>query len=503
MFRVIAQEIASLVKKYQGSLSGEHGDGRLRGEFIPQIIGKENYELLRQIKHQWDPEGIFNPGKIVDSPPMDQHLRYEKNQQTPEYETAFDFSREKGILRAAEMCNGSGDCRKSEWTGGTMCPSYMATRDEKDSTRARANVLREYLTRSHRSNPFDQPEIGEAMDLCLSCKGCKKECPSNVDMAKLKAEWQYQQYKSKKPGIRTRMIAGYGKTMAQLEKVPWLFNGSHNWIKPVMGFAPKRSMPRMATKSLRQWFNQDFEGRTETTKGRVYFFFDEFTNYLDVEIGQKAISLLDRLGYHVIAIPHVQSGRSYISKGFLDEVRGLAKENVSLFHKALMEKPGAVVGVEPSAILTFRDEYPDLLRAEDQDRAHELAAHCFTMEEFLARELEAGNIKGEDFRPGNKKIWVHGHCHQKALIGMVPTKKILQAAGHHTMILPTGCCGMAGSFGYEKAHYEISMKIGELVLFPKIREADDQVLILASGTSGRHQIWDGTGKRAYHPVEVL
>ena len=503
LFRTIAAEIASLVKKYEGSLSGEHGDGRLRGEFIPQMIGEENYQLLMRVKTAWDPNNIFNPGKIVDTAPMDTSLRYEKNQETPEFETMLDFSKDQGIVRAAELCNGSGDCRKSALTGGTMCPSYQATRDEKDTTRARANILREMLTRSKETNPFTHPEIKEVMDLCLSCKGCKSECPSNVDMGKLKAEWQYQTIKEQGTPFRTKMIAHYAKSMEKFEKAPWAYNLTRNLSKPILGFAGGRSIPKMASQTLRSWYEKKFHSLQRKPKKTVYFFFDEFTNYLDVEIGKKAIMLLDRMGYEVRAAKHAISGRAYLSKGMLEEARDLAKENVSLFH-SLLKKDVCLVGIEPSAILTFRDEYPDLLRGKEKEQALKVSEQTFTIEEFLAKELDARNLTSSDFPRTRQKVMVHGHCHQKAVSSMAPTMKVLKAAENFKVeMIPSGCCGMAGSFGYEKEHFEVSMKIGELVLFPKVRDAEEDTIILASGTSCRHQIWDGTKKVARHIVEIL
>ncbi len=503
LFRTIAEEIASLVKKYKGSLSGEHGDGRLRGEFIPQMIGKENYALLKQIKTAWDPNNIFNPGKIVDTAPMDTSLRYEKGQSTKELDTMLDFSQNQGIIRSAELCNGSGDCRKSALTGGTMCPSYMATRDEKDTTRARANILREFLTHSEKSNPFEHEEIKEVMDLCLSCKGCKSECPSNVDMAKLKAEWQYQSYKSNGVSWRTRMIANYSKSIVKFESAPFLYNLTRNMSKPLLGFASGRSIPKMARRSLRSWFRKKFHSLQRQPKKKIYFFFDEFTNYLDVEIGKKAIMLLDRLGYQVLEIPHAPSGRAYLSKGLLEEAKELAQENIQAF-KGLLNEDTCLIGVEPSAILTFRDEYADLLRGDEKETAQSVAQFVFTLDEFLAKELDNETLSPSDFPRENKKILIHGHCHQKALASMTPLKKVLLAPENFEVeMIPSGCCGMAGSFGYEKEHFEISMKIGELVLFPKVREAEKDTIIIANGTSCRHQILDGTGKRAYHFVEIL
>ena len=502
LFRTIAEEIANLVKKYDGSLSGEHGDGRLRGEFIPKMIGDKNYRLLKAVKKTWDPNNIFNPGKIVDTEPMDTSLRYEEGQETRTFRTVFDFSNDHGILRATEQCNGSGDCRKSALAGGTMCPSYQATRDEKDTTRARANILREMLTRSEKLNPFSEPQIKEVLDLCLSCKGCKRECPSNVDMSKLKAEWLYQSYKENKPSVRTRLIAGYSESISAFESIPWAYNLTRNLSKPVLGFAPRRSIPQMSSLTLRKWFHKKFHSLQKSTKKKVYFFFDEFTNYLDVEIGKKAIMLLDRIGYQVNEVNHAPSGRAYLSKGFLNEAKKYAEGNVKMFSDLISEK-APLIGIEPSAILTFRDEYPDLLRGELQEDAKAIAENTFTIEEFLANELQSEELKPEELVQKRQKVLIHGHCHQKALSSMAPTMRVLNAAGYRAQLIPSGCCGMAGSFGYEKEHYEVSMNIGELVLFPQVRKAEKDTIILASGTSCRHQILDGTGKLARHIVEIL
>lgn len=512
LFRTIAEEIATLVKKYNGSLSGEHGDGRLRGEFLPKMIGEQNYELVKQVKALWDPHNIFNPGKIVDTPPMDTSLRYKPGQKTPDFDTTLDFSGHQGILRTAELCNGSGDCRKSELSGGTMCPSYMATRNEKDTTRARANILREILTNSEASNPFANEEIKEVMDLCVSCKGCSSECPSNVDMAKLKAEWQHQYYKDKGVPFRTKQIANFTKSMKLASKMPWVYDFvfgnklTGNIAKSIVGFAKKRSMPALARMPLEKWFKKQFSPSDSKKHSTVYFFCDEFTNYNDAEIGKTAIFLLDKLGYEVKLPEHEESGRTYLSKGLLDEAKALAEKNVTLLAPLISEKT-PLIGVEPSSLLTFRDEYPDLLRGELKATAKALAKNCLTIEEFLAKALEAGHLhKGlfTDSAGTEQLIKVHGHCHQKALSSMVPTKKILSVLPNTKVhMIPSGCCGMAGSFGYEAEHFEVSIKIGELVLFPTVREQPEEVIIAAPGTSCRHQIKDGTGRKAKHPVEVI
>ncbi|XOV92814.1 MAG: FAD-binding and (Fe-S)-binding domain-containing protein [Bacteroidota bacterium] len=508
LFRTIAEEIATLVKKYKGSLSGEHGDGRLRGEFIPQMVGEHNYQLLKELKKAWDPQNIFNPGKIVDTQLMDTFLRFEEDQEIKEIETLLDFSDTLGFQRAAEQCNGSADCRKTPITGGTMCPSYMATRNERDTTRARANVLREMITRSENGNLLVHDEIKEVMDLCLSCKGCKSECPSNVDMGKMKAEWQHQYYEKKGVPFRNKLIGNFSGGMKLASAVPWgyrlVFENSllSGMAKRIMGFAPKRSMPEISSTTWKKWL-KGFSPSVSKPIKTIYLFADEFLNYNEAKIGITSVQLLDRLGYEVKFVNHADSGRSLISKGLLKKAKVLCEQNVSLF-KDLITKDTPLVGVEPSAILTFRDEYPDMLRGEEKASAQKIANNTFMIEEFLAAELEAGNIKSELFNQKTGLIKLHGHCHQKALSSLVPTKKILsKLTGLDVQLIPSGCCGMAGSFGFEKEHFDVSMQIGELVLFPTIRKQSEDVIIAAPGTSCRHQILDGTGRVAKHPVEIL
>ncbi|MEI9918504.1 MAG: FAD-linked oxidase C-terminal domain-containing protein [Bacteroidota bacterium] len=501
LFRAVAEDTAALVKKYDGSLSGEHGDGRLRGEFIPMMIGEHNYKLICELKKVWDPENIFNPGKIVHTPPMDTFLRFEKNQVTKEFETVLDFSDTMGILRTAEQCNGSGDCRKTEMSGGTMCPSYMATRKEKETTRARANILREMITRSDKPNPFAHEEIKEVMDLCLGCKGCKSECPSNVDLAKLKQEWQYQYYKEKGIPWRTRLIGNFETGMKLASIIPFAYKIFKPLIKPIAGFAAGRSLPEVTSKTWKKWYKNEF---TPKKGGKVvYIFIDELLNFNEPSIGIASVKLLDKLGYEVRTVDHASSGRSFLSKGLLEQARDLAKKNVAIF-KDIITPETPLVGVEPSAILSFRDEYPDLLRGDEKASAQKIAANTFMIEEFLAKELDAGRIDPKLFREQKKLIKLHGHCQQKALSSLTPVKKILTRLGNNEVhLIPSGCCGMAGSFGYEKEHFELSMQIGELVLFPTIRKQSNDVLIAAAGVSCRHQIKDGTGRKALHPVEIL
>jgi FAD/FMN-containing dehydrogenase/Fe-S oxidoreductase len=507
LFRTIAEEIATLVKKYQGSLSGEHGDGRLRGEFIRQMVGEKNYRLLKQIKTVWDPANIFNPNKIVDTPSMNSMLRYTPGQQTPAFNTVFRFHKQD-ILQHAEQCNGSGDCRKTHLSGGTMCPSFMATRNEKETTRARANILREFLTHSGKINRFDHKEIYEVMDLCLSCKGCKSECPSNVDVAKLKAEFLQHYYDANGVPFRTKMIANFTSSSRMGAWVPGIYNyfmtgkGISKLVKRFAGFAPERSMPVLYKTTLMSWYSRRKRTVPGTT-GKVYLFCDEFTNYSDTETGIKAILLLEKLGYEVIIPEHVESGRTWLSKGLLRKAKKIANKNVALLHeKVTADTP--LIGIEPSAILTFRDEYIDLADDEQLERSKQLSQHVFTFEEFIAREIAKGSIRKEQFTNDRKNIKLHGHCQQKALSSVAHTVRMLSLPQNYTVeVIPSGCCGMAGSFGYEKEHYDLSMKIGELVLFPAVRKQQQDVIIAAPGTSCRHQVKDGTGRKALHPAEVL
>lgn len=507
LFHTVALETAKLVKKYRGSLSGEHGDGRLRGEFIPLMYGAHVYELLKEIKHTFDPNGIFNVGKITDTPVMNTSLRYIAGQQTREIDTVFDFSANLGIIRAAEQCNGSGDCRKTEHFIGTMCPSYQATRNEKDTTRARANILREMLTRSEKKNPFDHKEILEVMDLCISCKGCKAECPSNVDMAKYKAEFLQHYYDANGIPLRSWLIANITLFNNIGSWVPGLYNAflknkmTSGLFKTITGFSQKRDIPLLHKMTLTEWFKKHKNQQPEGTL--VYLFADEFTNYNDVEIGIKAVKVLNKLGYRVEIPEHDQSGRTYLSKGLIKKARKIAYKNINLLSDKITETH-PLIGIEPSAILTFKDEYIDLTRGDIQQAARKMSTNCYLFDDFIMREVYAGRISKELFIKGNNKIKLHGHCHQKALATTVSTLQMLSLpTGNQVVEIKSGCCGMAGSFGFEKEHYDVSMKIGELVLFPSVRKSDSETIIAAPGTSCRHQIKDGTGVIAYHPIEIL
>lgn len=508
LFRTLAFETAKLVKKYKGSLSGEHGDGRLRGEFIELMLGEKIYSLFKEIKHVWDPDGIFNPGKITGTPPMNTFLRYEPGKNAKEPETIFDFSKTQGLLRAVEQCNGSADCRKTASMGGTMCPSFQATLDEKNTTRARANLLREFLTNSPKSNRFDHKELYDIMDLCLSCKGCKSECPSNVDMARFKAEFLQHYYDSHGITLRTWLIAN----ITSLNRLGSFFPAFYNFflkndftsglIKQATGFSSKRSMPLLYRHTLKSWAKQkaNIEGNFHS---KVYLFADEFTNYNDVEIGMKAVKALNKLGYEVEIPAHTESGRTYLSKGLLRKAKKLTDRNIAALKDIVSEKT-PLIGIEPSAILTFRDEFPDLCSKDLKQAALELSKNALMFDELISREIKAGKISKENFTTEKASIKLHGHCMQKAVAGTASTKEMLSFPQNYTVEeIKSGCCGMAGSFGFEKEHYDLSMKIGELVLFPAVRKFAENEIIAAPGTSCRQQIHDGTGKTAVHPVEIF
>ncbi len=532
-FRGLAEDVAALVKKYRGSLSGEHGDGRLRGEFIPLMLGPHNYALLKELKKTWDPTGLFNPGKITDTPPITENLRYPAGERRCYPGLVFEFPEEEGLLYAAEKCSGSADCRKSALIGGTMCPTFMATRDEDKSTRARANILREFLTRSEKKNKFDHEEIYRVMDLCLSCKACKAECPSNVDMAKLKAEFLQHYYDIHHVPFRAWLIAWLPRLYVPGMMVRPLTNllTSLPLFKRIIGFSVKRPVPALSPVTLRRWerrhrrkngklsasdsdISAGFSGlpgnqgssqpeNTAPPKGTVCLFADEFTNYNDSDIGIKVIMLLERLGYRVIIPRHVESGRTFLSKGLLRSARRIAVKNIMMLRDVVSDE-SPLLGIEPSALLAFRDEYPEIAGRVLADDARRLAGNAMLIEEFICREIDRGNISAANFTDRPAEVLLHGHCQQKAIASTAPTIRMLSLpVNYRVKEINDGCCGMAGAFGYEKEHYDLSMKIGEMILFPAVREASEETVIAAPGTSCRHHIMDGTGRKVLHPAEIL
>lgn len=533
LFRNLATETAQLVKKHRGSISGEHGDGRLRGEFIKMLYGDDAYELMRQVKQCWDPDGMFNLHKIVDTLPMDSMLRFDIDQQYDiekrigqdatyfNWKAAFDEctapgatgakSQMNALMCSIEQCNGAGDCRKSNIIGGTLCPAYKVSGDELKTTRARANILREVLTRGG-----DYADVKQELDSCLACKGCKSECPSNVDMTRLRAEILQHYYDEHGTPFRSFLVAH----MAQIEQlgamVKPLYNFFASWrpssaiIKKVISFSAERQIPTLSRYSMRKLVaKEQVWNRIARPKKKVYLFADEFTNLQEAELGLIFARLLMRLGYKVEIPKHVESGRAAISKGCLKYAKKFAVKNVLLLKDKVSESH-PLIGIEPSCILSFRDEYPDLVPVEMRQDAMALAKNCFLYDEFLMKEIAEGNISADDFEDAKMEIWLHGHCHQKSLVGVDKTAKALGTllTGAKVNVIPSGCCGMAGSFGYEKEHYKTSLAIGEMVLFPAVRKAmsggaETPTIVAAPGTSCRQQIIDGTGVKAVHPIEIL
>ena len=546
LFREIAEETAKMVRKHKGSLSGEHGDGRLRGEFIPMMYGEEVYQLMRDVKHCWDPDGVFNMNKIVDTPPMDECLRFEVGQSYKAEEeflsnntyynwrAAFDECKVEGasgvrsqahaLMCTIEQCNGAGVCLKSNLIGGTLCPAYKVSQDETKSTRARANVLREILTRGLDSaafkdvlagkSVFDIEELSEVLDSCLACKGCLSECPSNVDMTKLRSEILQQKYDRNGTPFRSWMVA----RMAKMEELGALVRPFYNFfatwtpsarvIKKLVRFSIDRQIPTLSRYSMRKLVEMENKRYAiNLGKRKVYLFADEFTNHQEAELGLIFARLLISLGYCVEIPKHVESGRAAFSKGCLKLAKKYAIKNVRLLSD-IVDAETPLVGIEPSCILSFRDEYPEIVPAEMRDTAKTLAGSCLLYDEFIIREVEAGHISSDAFRQLDADIYLHGHCHQKSLIGIGKSAEMLRLIqGVNINVIPSGCCGMAGAFGYEEEHYKTSLSIGEMVLFPAIRKAivdsKKPVIIAAAGTSCRQQIMDGVGVKALHPIEIL
>lgn len=499
-FVEITKAVAKLAKRYKASFSGEHGDGIVRSTYLELIIGKQLYEELKALKAVFDPQNILNPGKIINASPMHENLRYEADRVEPEIKTKLSFEDSLGILRMAEKCNGSGDCRKTHHSGATMCPSYQATKDELHSTRGRANVLREVLTENN-AQAFDSEELKEALSLCLSCKACQTECPSNVDIATAKTEFLYQYQKIHGSSLSQKLFAYNTKLLNKASLFPKLSNAlfsnalSSKLIKSISKIAPERDLPKLKLAKFR-----DLKlPISQSTK--VVLLIDEFVGLLDGKIAEDAYELLQRLGYEILLIPKFDSGRSFLSKGFLDQAKVLVDKNLSLLEKYLSENT-CFVGIEPSAILSLRDEY--LRLASDKNLAQKIADKSLMIEEFTLKEYLEDKLTSSLFTEEYKEIKIHNHCHQKALGSQKDTFDILNIPKNYKpTILPTGCCGMAGSFGYEKENYELSLKIADLLLTPAVKRSTEDVLIASNGISCRQQISHTTDRKALHPVQIL
>jgi FAD/FMN-containing dehydrogenase/Fe-S oxidoreductase len=499
----IAAAVKELVVEFKGSMSGEHGDGLVRSHWNRQLFGERLYAAFRELKGAFDPAGIMNPGKITDAPPMTEHLRYGPHYKPVHVATRLDFAREGGLARALEQCNGMGVCRKLDT--GTMCPSYMVTREEEHSTRGRANALRAVLSGGLPFEEYGRDRLFEALDLCLACKACKTECPANVDMAKLKFEFLAHYHEAHGVPLRSRAFGN----IAALSRLGSAAAPISNWVlrMPVvrrithrlLGIHPKRHLPPFVRQTFRRWLRNHPPRNLPQGAPKVVLFNDTFTNYNEPWIGIAALRILEDSGAQVL-VPQVSCcGRPMISKGLLDKARVNARTNVAIL-TPFVEAGAFVVGCEPSCILTLRDDYPDLLGTKEAQR---LAARVLSLEEYLCRRLDAGAWRPRfSNKPGS--VLLHGHCHQKSLVGSEPSMRLLKMPpGFTAEEIDSGCCGMAGAFGYEKEHYEISLQVGEMRLFPGIREARADALIVASGTSCRQQILHATGRKALHIAEVL
>jgi FAD/FMN-containing dehydrogenase/Fe-S oxidoreductase len=500
----LAHDITLLVKKYNGSISGEHGDGQLRASFLPLLLGDICYQALKKVKHIFDPHDILNPGKIVDAPEMTEHLRYESYRSVHQGPTLQKFSPD--MLSEAEKCNGSGDCRKSPAFGGVMCPSFQVTKNENESTRARANALREYLSDQTSIDHLHLDDVLSIFKNCVSCKACVNECPSSVDAASFKSELLYQYHKSNGFKLSAFLIANN----YYLNKAFFWLRGLINplqknqftggILKSALGFHHKRQLPELAKNRFQKWL-KSFQLKQNQLAKNIYLFADEFTDLYGFDIGQSAVEILNKLGFQVNFIHHAPSGRAEISKGFLEKAKQHASKNVAVFAD-LISADTPLIGIEPSAVLSFRDDYKRLV--DDSEKAEKVAQNTYLFEEFIAGLIDKDQISQDSFTDDDKDIKIHVHCHQKALSSSKVSFDILNfPKNYKAKIIVSSCCGMAGSYGLEKSNYEMSMKMGEQQLFPAVRKAPNDTLIAANGFSCRHQIKDGTNKTALHPIEIF
>jgi Fe-S oxidoreductase len=506
--RQIAEKSVELVAQYNGTISGEHGQGVARGEFSEKLFGSKLVQAFKEVKSSFDPQNLMNPGKLVDVAPMDDErlLRFGSQYAVP-YEpkdTAYAFRIDGGFARAVEMCNGAGVCRKLE--EGVMCPSFKILQDETHSTRGRANALRAAMMGLLGPDAMTSEELYQVLDLCLSCQGCKSECPSAVDLSKIKAEFLYGYYKKNGIPLRSRIFANIGRLNALGQIVHPLTNailaGPGKWIMTQIGVHPNRSLPQLAPQTFTEWFQSHNSDHPDiaSTRSKVVFFHDTFMEHNDPHIGQAAVKILEATGYDLIVLKEkVDSGRPAVSKGLLDEAKRLARHNIELL--APYAKQGIpIVGCEPSSMAMLVDDYPDLLPGEDAEAVAKMAR---MLDQFLVEEVEAGKIKLR-FDETPRRVLFHGHCQQKAVFGTDSVHKMLGLIPNcEVEEIESSCCGMAGSFGYEVEHYDLSIQLAELSLAPAIRAADQETIICAMGTSCRDQIEHTTGRQALHPIEVL
>ena len=506
----IADEISDLVKEYGGSMSGEHGDGIVRGVWTEKMFGPHITGLFRDIKRTFDPDGIMNPGKIIDCPPMTENLRYGPEYNASTLPVSLDFSLDTNYAGAVEMCNGMGACRKLD---GTMCPSYIATRDEEHSTRGRANLLRAALSGRLPEGTITGQRLYDALDLCLECKGCKAECDSGVDMAKLKYEFLANYHRANGLPVRNKFFGNINR----INRLGAKFAPFSNWAAKsplgklfstaILGVHPSRTLPSFASETLPRWFQRRRRNSVGnapasngmTAKGTVVLFNDTFMSYNYPEVGIAATELLEAAGFNVVLADAGCCGRPMLSKGMMDDAVAAARYNVDLLH-AYADQGIPIIGCEPSCLLSFRDEYPEILK---DDRSKKVAEHAYLIDEFLMMLQSKGELDLK-FRDEPKRVLFHGHCHQKALTGTSASMGALRLPpGNQVELVPAGCCGMAGGFGFEKEHYDISMTIGNESLFPAVKAKESDWEVAVMGVSCRQQIEHGTGRHPRHLAEVL
>ena len=508
----LAQATAELVLNYKGALSSEHGDGLARSWLNRHVFGEEIYNAFKQVKRAFDPHNLMNPGKIVDGPPIENNLRFGINYSTIQPNTQFDWSAEGGIVNAIEQCSGVGYCRKVD--SGTLCPSYQVTLDERDSTRGRANALRNALSGKLPREKLLGDEMRGVLDLCVGCKACQSECPSSIDMARIKSEWQHLYHQQHGLSLGEWFFANMPRIGEWLSHVPALAKFANGLldaeliaapIKKILGVAQERNLPKFEPLVIDYWQSKKLPIANSQSQNQVVLYLDTWSRHHYPHIAAAAYEVLSAAGFDVIVPKYVCCGRTYISKGLLNEARESADAVIENLSEFVMQGI-PVVGLEPSCILSFRDEYPSL---STHSHRHSLVKLAFTFEEFVANNVERfseclqRSKPSEGFERSPCQVLLHGHCHQKAQVGTKPAHTALQLAGYVVTEVDSGCCGMAGSFGYEADHYAISQQMAERALMPAVHNASDDTLIVAAGVSCRQQIKDFSGRTALHPAEVL
>ncbi|WP_131104632.1 FAD-binding and (Fe-S)-binding domain-containing protein [Ornithinimicrobium sufpigmenti] len=507
--RRVAVQVKDLVREFGGVNSSEHGDGLARSEFNREIFGDDLYEAMREVKALFDPAGTLNPGKIVNAPPMTDNLRDAALPPAPMFRTRLDFSVNGGMRGAADRCMNIGVCRKTHV--GAMCPSYMATLQEEDSTRGRANALVKALSEADPKAALGDERLHEVLDLCLMCKACKSECPLGVDMAKLKSETLSHRHDVHGIPPRSRVFGSIrslnklGSRMAPAANLAGKVGPGRKAMEKALGIAHQRPLPTFHSKNLIRWFDRRGPGSpvqpAPADAGTVRFLADSFTSFTEPHIGRAAIELLERAGWGVDLVSSGCCGRSALSKGLVDQAKASAADLISTLAAGSQESP--IVGCEPSCLFTLRDETLSMLPGDA--RAVSVAGRVRQVEELLTEAIDSGALElAADSWLAGRRILYHGHCHQKAEVGTAATVALLRRIpGAEVIEVDAGCCGMAGSFGYEAEHYEISMQIGEDRLFPAVRAETAETVICATGTSCREQIFHGTERSAWHPVELV